>query len=579
MVKQKILLVDSVPDNLQVLYLTLKDEYDLYSATNGKDALLLAELHRPDLILLDIMMPEINGFDVCRILKSNQKLKDIPVLFLTALHDEVNETRGFELGAVDYITKPFKTIVVKKRIATHLKLKLQQDILVERTAELEKTLVFLRKISESVPGVIYQFRMRPDGSTHFPYATPKVAELFNLSLAELEQDASPIFSVAHPDDVCPTLESIRQSAADLSLWRSQFRISQPTGGYRWYEGQSTPEKQEDGSIIWYGYFADIQVQKETEERIAHLAQHDILTNLPNRALLSDRIERALVMARRTTATLALLFIDLDKFKAINDVMGHEEGDVLLQTVARRIEACVREADTVARIGGDEFAVLLHDCSNENALHVAGKIRAALQEPVITPAGNCLLISSSIGVALHPEHGDNERDLLHCADEAMYRAKKNGGNSVELFTPDLLPDRGHALVRLTWQPEYCCGEPSIDREHRAIFRLVNILLEQAFQHDTNPARFNAAFDTLLTHVVDHFRHEEHILRSHHYQELEEHAEQHHLLTEHVVKLRHQADHGGVSVGELVNFFASEVVVEHLLHSDLAYFSIFNNVNES
>lgn len=162
-----------------------------------------------------------------------------------------------------------------------------------------------------------------------------------------------------------------------------------------------------------------------------MASYDNLTKLPNRPLFSDRVEQALLLAQRHHSRLAIFFIDLDRFKLINDDHGHDVGDWLLQTVARRMEDCIRESDTVARIGGDEFAVLLSTITTQqDAGVVAEKIRCALNRPFIMPTGMTLAISSSIGVALYPEYGKSIRDLLHSADEAMYRAKKKGRNTVE-----------------------------------------------------------------------------------------------------------------------------------------------------
>ena len=151
MERQKILIVDDTPENLQLLYRTLREEYDLFGATSGREALAIAASHRPDLILLDIMMPEMDGYEVCRRLKSSEELRDIPVLFLTALSEDSDELRGLEIGAVDYITKPFKTAVVKRRIETHLALKRKTDQLARSNAELREALENVRALSGLLP--------------------------------------------------------------------------------------------------------------------------------------------------------------------------------------------------------------------------------------------------------------------------------------------------------------------------------------------------------------------------------------------------------------------------------------------
>ncbi|WP_198962627.1 sensor domain-containing protein [Mangrovitalea sediminis] len=168
-------------------------------------------------------------------------------------------------------------------------------------------------------------------------------------------------------------------------------------------------------------------RKRMEHRLQHAALHDPLTGLPNRALFHDRLENALALARRDKSLLSLLYLDLDRFKQVNDTYGHATGDVLLQEVARRLTSCVRESDTVGRIGGDEFLILLSGVGYpDDALIVAEKVRSVLLESYDV-GGLRLSIAPSIGIAGYPEHGDDYRQLIRMADESMYRAKKQGGN--------------------------------------------------------------------------------------------------------------------------------------------------------
>ena len=168
-------------------------------------------------------------------------------------------------------------------------------------------------------------------------------------------------------------------------------------------------------------------RKQTDTWLRHIARHDALTDLPNRELFHDRLHTALARARRDAERLALLYIDLDRFKQVNDCCGHATGDQLLREVATRIRQCVRESDTVGRLGGDEFVVMLHTLSQtEDAAVVAEKIRAALQRP-FELAGQRLQIAASIGIAVYPEHGSEGMQLIRRGDAAMYAAKKRGGN--------------------------------------------------------------------------------------------------------------------------------------------------------
>ncbi|NTV09564.1 MAG: diguanylate cyclase [Zoogloea sp.] len=241
------------------------------------------------------------------------------------------------------------------------------------------------------------------------------------------------------DFVHPEHRAMVQERSDARLRgeevpaRYELKVITRDGRSRWVEltaGIVTHDEQ----LCSIGTVYDITDRKLIEEQIRHMAQHDPLTGLANRALFSDRVKKALAGARRDHTRLALMFLDLDRFKPINDELGHAVGDLLLKELAQRIHACVRDSDTVARIGGDEFVVLLRTIAeSRNALAVAEKIRHSLAQPFYIE-GHELDISASIGVAIFPEHGSDEIDLTKHADEAMYHAKDQGRDNVQLFQP-------------------------------------------------------------------------------------------------------------------------------------------------
>jgi diguanylate cyclase (GGDEF)-like protein/PAS domain S-box-containing protein len=199
-----------------------------------------------------------------------------------------------------------------------------------------------------------------------------------------------------------------------------------------------PLRREDGSIYALcGISTDITERKDAESHLSHMAQYDALTHLPNRALFDDRLKQAIAAAQRNKARLALMFIDLDRFKPVNDTYGHGVGDLLLREAAARIQNCLRDSDTAARIGGDEFVTLLPAIETEtDASKVGEKILHALNRP-FELAGHNLKISSSIGVAVYPQHGKEEKRLIKSADIAMYHAKKAGRNNVKIYQPGML----------------------------------------------------------------------------------------------------------------------------------------------
>ena len=194
-----------------------------------------------------------------------------------------------------------------------------------------------------------------------------------------------------------------------------------------------------GSVLITRYKWANEALKENEKLLRYMAQHDPLTRLPNRMLFSDRLQQEIAIAKRDKKNFAVMFLDLDEFKPVNDKFGHGVGDLLLKEAAKRIQDCVRESDTVGRFSGDEFIVLFRAIEHkQDAMAVAEKIRHALNQP-FELAGQNLIISSSTGVAIYPDHGDSEVQLLKNADIAMYCAKDNGRNMVQLFQPEMLVD--------------------------------------------------------------------------------------------------------------------------------------------
>ena len=358
-------------------------------------------------------------------------------------------------------------------------------------------------------------------------------------------------------------------------------LSQSAPPQRWSSMSVTPLESQAlrGAVV---SLEDITERILMAHRVRLLAFYDPMTQLPNRCLALERLTEHLTRARRARTRLGLLFIDLDKFKPINDELGHEVGDWLLQAVAQRILGCVRASDTAARLGGDEFVVLLPDLqTSQDALAVGENIRSMLTMEFVTNHGVALSISCSIGVALYPDHGDSDKDLLRMADEAMYRAKKTGRNAVvfcEPVAPGPLSNGSVAArssyVHLRGKAAFACGHPVIDEEHQLLFQLANSLLEQVPLRSQQPLAFEAEFHKLMTHVTLHFAHEEAILLAHGYSQLEEHAQQHAALIRQAqaLFLAAQADAAvPAAEAELVKYLVNDLVAAHLLQGDQAFFA--------
>lgn len=309
----------------------------------------------------------------------------------------------------------------------------------------EEALNRLQKIANRVPGVVFQYLLRPDGSSCFPYASEAIYEIYRVNPADVREDASMVFERLHPDDADGVAASIQQSAKDLTPWMHEYRVKFDDGTVRWLMGNAVPQRQEDGSVLWHGFTTDITERKCLEDQVHHLAYFDSLTDVPNRRLLADRLGQVMAASQRSGKYGAVMVLDLDNFKPLNDLHGHRMGDLLLVEAARRLNACVRAMDTVARIGGDEFVVVLGELDADRqkatglAREVAEKIRVTLSEPYqLMPVENGVpdtrvehRCSASIGVVIFANHEYTHDLILSLADTAMYEAKDSGRNTIRL----------------------------------------------------------------------------------------------------------------------------------------------------
>lgn len=383
----------------------------------------------------------------------------------------------------------------------------------------------------------------------------------------------------HPEDKARVASDIDAALHGKREFESEYRIVWPDGSIRYIKAVSHTTFDGSGKPLrMVGVNYDLTEQKTIQIELDKLAFYDRLTKLPNRRLLEDRLGQLIARAERSRLKMSLLYIDLDKFKPVNDEYGHATGDWLLRRVAERIQECIRQSDTAARLGGDEFVVVLQDAGNIcDVTAVAEKIRESLDKPFLTQDGKKIEISSSIGIVIYPDHANNLRDLLHFGDEAMYRAKKSGRNAIEVFaasgtkTPAITEN--HLIFRIDWKPNYACGEATIDQEHQGLLLLANTLIDLAIRREADPERFNKTFDTLLSTIVQHFEHEEKILRTHNYDSLSEHAEQHQLLIKHMNDLRKQSEESDASIGKLIDFIVSDIVVGHMAEEDSKFHALF------
>ena len=297
------------------------------------------------------------------------------------------------------------------------------------------------KLAAIIPGCLYQQRRHFDGTMSMPYASAGLFTLFGVRPEEVVENAALLGELVHPDDRRGLRESFERSAARLSPRECEYRIYSRDGVEKWVLGQSVPEREVDGSILWHGFLADITERKRAEARIFDLAYRDTLTGLPNRMALVEGLRKAVADAGHDRGWNALLFVDLDQFKALNDTKGHHLGDQLLTCVAQRLKPLIGDGDLVARLGGDEFVILLQNLGTRpqaaelHARRVAGLLQTSIADPFVLD-GFPFRTTASIGVALFRGNDLAVEELLKRADMAMYEAKAAGRGSVAFFRPEM-----------------------------------------------------------------------------------------------------------------------------------------------
>ncbi|MFZ1773796.1 MAG: EAL domain-containing protein [Rhizobiaceae bacterium] len=298
----------------------------------------------------------------------------------------------------------------------------------------------LRKLADQVPGGLFQLVLRPDNSFHAPYVSSGFMRLYGLAEGESIADAAPLLECIHPDDREAHVARVLESAETLNPFSHEYRLV-INGCEKWVTSHATPERVGE-DIVWSGYVGDTSARKSYEISIETLAYFDTLTGLPNRRMLLDRLSQAAAGCARRKDLGALLFVDLDNFKALNDTFGHDAGDDYLAEVAKRLRSVVRKNDTVARIGGDEFVIIIEDigADRENgpkrAEITAQKALDALRAPV--HLGSVRYNGfASIGIVIFDGTETRVDELLKRADLAMYEAKAAGRNGIITFNPEAL----------------------------------------------------------------------------------------------------------------------------------------------
>jgi diguanylate cyclase (GGDEF)-like protein len=448
-----LLLVDDDEVSLLVAEAELQSRgFTVTSVTSGEAALDWLIDNRPDVVVLDALMPGLDGFDTCRRLRQADEFEQLPVLMMTGLDDDASIERAYEAGATDFYVKNRQWSLLAGRLRYLLRAARTVQELERSKARLARaqTLARMGSVDWSV------------GDRHLRLSVEAQCVLgMSASVSWPE-----LVAFVHADDRRPFLRLGREALAAQSTLIIDLRVKLPDGRERVVHTEAEPEFDDRGHLTGFGgVLQDVTDRRQAEDRIRQLAHFDSLTGLPNRRQLIWRVDRAIEMARRQGHQVALLLIDLDRFKNVNDTLGHAAGDELLVEVSRRLRGCVRHSEQVVernldtmgarnhrslealgRLGGDEFVALLPDvASDADAERVAQRVLAVLREPVFVGGQDCF-ISASVGIALFPRDGDSVADLMRNADVAMYTVKEQGRNAAALFTP-MLAGKGRERLEL------------------------------------------------------------------------------------------------------------------------------------
>ena len=449
------MLVDDEPRALASLQELLQGGgYEIVMASGGSEALAQLALLDFDVVLLDLRLPDIGGHRVMDFIKE----KDIQthVVVISGLAEIDAAIGAMRRGAYDYLRKPYRAEELLATVANALAQRRLEQANLRIARQVENSEKMYRYLVDSSPDMIYT--LNREGC--FSFVNDRAYQLLGYQRNELIGQHYSM--LVHDDDLDDAHYVFNERrAGERASNNIELRLKCRAG--------SSHERAFDTTVMTislnamgmhmvnqdvqkleffgtYGVARDVTSRKRAQDVIVYQAYHDILTDLPNRVLFKDRLNLAVIQARRKQARLAVMFIDLDRFKLVNDSLGHAKGDLLLQQVAVRLKECLRQGDTLARQGGDEFTVVLpelHTC--DDASRVATKFLQTLQQS-FDLEGHQVYISASIGIAVFPGHGESADELLRHADTAMYQVKARGKEGHTFYDP-AMQDMAHQQVAI------------------------------------------------------------------------------------------------------------------------------------
>ncbi|MBF0293703.1 MAG: diguanylate cyclase [Magnetococcales bacterium] len=420
--RSSILVVDDSRSARELIRTHLEQEgYAVILASDGREAVRKFREEACDLVVMDANMPVVDGYRACAELRKQPNGREVEILMATASDDDESVEKAFAAGADEYITKPIHWVVLKKRIRLALDKRRAQEEVAEGRARME---AIVNSAADAIVVINAEGIMES--------VNLAAVRMFGYSMSEMVgRNVSMLMPSPHREQHDGYLSAYRNSGKSRVLGLKQELAACRKDGRIFPVELTISEVKLRDRVLFTGILRDITERKEAERQIYFQANYDVLTGLANRSLFLRTLGEAIAVAKRREQELALLFVDLDRFKWVNDTLGHGAGDDLLRLSANRIRESVREGDTPARLGGDEFTVILPQIDRAEATAIARRILECLNDG-FPLGGEEVQISGSLGVAFFPGDAGDMNGLLKCADEAMYRSKKAGRNACHLF---------------------------------------------------------------------------------------------------------------------------------------------------
>ena len=434
---------------------TLEDAgFDVVQAANGVEAIREFKAQDPDLIIMDAVMPVMDGFDAISEIRKLPTGEHVPILMITGLDDLNSITRAYDEGATDFLTKPINFYILPHRVQYMLRSKLTADALRSSQAKLDNAQRIARLGN-------WEWNLETQALTW----SREFGRVLGLSEDTESGQWSDLLERIEDGDSHNVRLLAEQSVEERQPFSIEFSArSQDDNSLRRIRLEAEPHASEnDVCYHMVGTIQDITERTNAQKQIHNLAYYDLVTGLPNRAQLHEQLRYALKIASRNDSRFALLFLDLDHFKQVNDSMGHDAGDDLLKQVSERLKSVVRETDlvcaeqsgddepdsqhTVARLGGDEFVVLIGQINRaEDAARVAERIAQSISNPY-TIHDKSVSVTTTIGISVYPTDGHDSESLMKSADVAMYHAKESGRNGYQFYSRDI---HERALARFSME---------------------------------------------------------------------------------------------------------------------------------